>query len=666
MGRTSRGALLLLAGALLANGAAADDVSVALKGGTLSLVGDADGNEVEVTQSGPTYTVTGQGGTSLNGGFVPLDFTDVTGITARNLGGPGDSELEVDGVVLSKNVSYDGGSAHGWLTLKNVSMNGNVAAKKADQVSLDGLDILGGVKIQSGDGSFVEIKNASTIDGNVQIKSKGGSDDVSVTTSSEIGGNLKIQTGNVSGFVNLADSIVHGKVSIKSGSGPDEIAFNGAQLNESVKLDLGKGVQDTVRSFDGSQLMDDLSIKSGADQLDVELTDSTGVQGSLKASGKGDTWLWLVGVFGPVRGDSKGGLDATVDQSLIQGDLRLRAGGGDFNDLYILDTSVTGDVSVSSKDATDFFDIRDGSPSVGGRVSASLGGGNNSIFIKDASIGDDLRVTTKNEQDSLLVEDSEIDGGVQAKLGKDSNLVEFNDSDVAEKALFSFGDGLAEFYIRQSSHLQGDVIVNTGNQQLLFELNASSVGGDLKAKSKKTLQPGDVDFFEVFNTAQVDGDLSVDLGPGSCDFALEDSTVFGDVSFKCKESTAESCQVEVNDSSIVGDSRIQTGSSGCFHTVVDSDLGGLDLNAGAGNDNVDLDTFGTSTRTLFQGPVKIQMGAGDDFLTVGGASNGNFAGQFGAAVTFDGGSGDDTLDYEGHGNLFDGGNPTIKGFETVE
>ena len=94
------------------------------------------------------------------------------------------------------------------------------------------------------------------------------------------------------------------------------------------------------------------------------------------------------------------------------------------------------------------------------------------------------------------------------------------------------------------------------------------------------------------------------------------------------------------------------------------DLGSVLIDTGIGNDTVLVDTAVQGMTSDYATPVKISLGAGDDFLQLGNeVLNGN-NGEYLKAVTLNGGAGNDELSYFSGGNTFTIA-PKITLFESI-
>ncbi len=684
--------------------AAAGDVKAVQKGGTLVLIGDAESNGVWVSSGGPGIEVSPNGST-VNGGFDAVGFSGVTGISARL--GAGNDTIQFDGFSLTKNLSADGGPGNNSIDIHALTIDGNLSVKNgsgADTVSVQSATVLGGFKADSKDGGSLINLFGSSFGKGVQIKSKDGFDDVRVDSVS-IGGGLKVQTGkgpsqvtvgigsSIAGNVqfkggNEADEFrfeaaADGKLSvalgnganiarldssaqvgrdlsIKGGNDTDDIDITLAQVTGRTKIDLGKGPAEELY-VDSSNFAGDVSIKSKAVELEVRFSVGSQVDGDLRVkSGAADgTEVTLEGDFGSVRVDAKGPLDARHEFGTIDGDLRLRGGGDESaeNDFVLGFCNVTGDVSISSKDAKDV--VRLESCPVSGGVTANLGSGDHEVRVEFGTIAGDLRITAKDgASDVGMSFGSEVGGALQAKLGDGDKQLNFESATVQGKTLFQLGDGETGLGLSQGTLLGDDLDVRAGSYLKELYMSMSEVVGDLVATSKSG--PGAL---VAEQNSIVQGDLLVDLGPGPCMLGVSMGLdVGGDLDLRCDEASGETCDVFLEAVSVAGDTRIETGAASCGHTIADGMFAGLELETGGGNDQVWLDVSGGPPQ-LFDGPVRIRTGAGDDFVMVGEELSANAACTFQDSVLFDGGAGAaDVLDHLGHGNAYNGGGPTVQGF----
>ena len=118
--------------------------------GVLTLTGDNGVDEVLLTEVANTFTVLGEGGTTINGQAVPALFTSVTGITGQFFNG-------------NNNVSISGVNIPGALTITAGTGNNSIVV----QFSTFGqADITAGAETKGAVGSNTVILSQDTITGN--------------------------------------------------------------------------------------------------------------------------------------------------------------------------------------------------------------------------------------------------------------------------------------------------------------------------------------------------------------------------------------------------------------------------------------------------------------------------------------------------------------------
>ena len=80
--------------------------------------------------------------------------------------------------------------------------------------------------------------------------------------------------------------------------------------------------------------------------------------------------------------------------------------------------------------------------------------------------------------------------------------------------------------------------------------------------------------------------------------------------------------------------------------------GALSVDTGAGEDRVALDCYNDNVTGIYNGPVKVALGAGADVIYVGLPGDGVNRGVYHGTVLFDGGAGNDMLERESLVNTF--------------
>lgn len=245
-----------LAAAALASPARADGnvvVSVASPGGVLRIVGDTSGNSVVVTSDGTegAFTVTGAGGTTVNGG-ASASVTGVRGVSADM--GDGGDRLELSGMRVRTDVRVKLGAGPDVFVMSSMRVRGVVAVRCGlgdDRVAVDTGTILArGFTVFGSDGNdTVDVRDA-------QVK-----------------GRLRVDAGNNSDTIRLADSHFFGNVSVEARGGDDDLDLDGSDFDDQVDADLGGGddsvtiadcdFDDSVELDGGGGRGDDLDLRSG-------------------------------------------------------------------------------------------------------------------------------------------------------------------------------------------------------------------------------------------------------------------------------------------------------------------------------------------------------------------------------------------------------------------
>ncbi len=237
----------------------------------------------------------------------------------------------------------------------------------------------------------------------------------------------------------------------------------------------------------------------------------------------------------------------------------------------------------------------------------------------------------------LSIVTTTVDGNVQIKAGNANATVGLTDSQVTNALFVKSGQGGLDILtsgFHASTSGRGNVTIQAAATAIVA-LDGSTFGANVSIRGGNTvdLTTGGTTFA---------GNLAF-KGSGVVDiFRLTDTTVDG----KTSVSTGS------------GDDDVQ------FNGV--ELMGALSINTGNDDDYVYLDSYDNEplgAPSFFDGPVKIVLGSGDDYLTAGVGDAGDEA-IFGSSVLANGGSGNDTLDYLTGDQTF-AVEPKIVGFETT-
>lgn len=277
--------LELLEGRLLLSG---NVVAVMTDGGDLMITGDRADNSIAITVGlGGEVTVTGEGGTTINGGasaslagltdsvFLRMgdgnDTVSMTGVTVAGTlrfdGGRGDNGLTLDATSVGSHLSVKNLMGRQSFSLLNASsVGGNVKvdnAQKGDtSVVIDSSTITGGLHVNNKDGTdtftlkgstvgqgvivnnqkgdSVTTLDGATITGNFFFKSMKGSDDLDVLNGTTVSGKTKIATGDKKGYITLT-GLSTGKLQIQTGMANDEVVLDAVAVAQETNIQLGKG-----------------------------------------------------------------------------------------------------------------------------------------------------------------------------------------------------------------------------------------------------------------------------------------------------------------------------------------------------------------------------------------------------------------------------------------
>ena len=160
------------------------DVTVAVTGGgNLNIRNGAGGSsQIEVTQVGAEYVITGAGGTTING-EAAVTVGGVTGkvnISMRD----GADEVTITDVDFAGNLKIGLGKGADTLTLTDVTVGGNTTIKGqpgADEVTLDGFDGTGKLKVRLGGGDDLLTLIDVTVGGTADYNGGAGVDQIQMT-----------------------------------------------------------------------------------------------------------------------------------------------------------------------------------------------------------------------------------------------------------------------------------------------------------------------------------------------------------------------------------------------------------------------------------------------------------------------------------------------------
>jgi len=527
--------------------------------------------------------------------YIGSDKYEVVGIGGTMVNGSASVQFEV-GVQLTKS-----------LTLSMKGGNDVVIFNGAGTGTLPGLLNIGG-----GEGdNTITIQNLASVAGKIAVVNSTGDDTVTIASVASAA-SISITTGKGGADVSLINTDVAGDITVNAVS--DEGNGNDLTLD-----DVSTGANLSVAYGSSSSSIIDVDGVAIGKHLTLRTTG-----GNVTAT-FGDSAPNTIG--GKLTIDFASGDHAiTMDDTDIEGDLHIRTILGN-KTIHIATTDIGGHVQMNNgggKETITIADVNVGDVLPKGNLSIHTGSGDSDIDIQNADVNGNLAIITSNGGDATI------------QVGSVSAVV-----------------------------LNGSLTIGAGNANLVG--NDISVD-NLTAKDVSIINgAGDnvVTFGAVGLVNITTGSVSIRNGLGDNDVTINDTTIFRDLTIaNGPTNTGNSITVGNLDSVTVGRNVTITDGSG-DSTVTLNDLAitgslsfrgmaGMDdltlgslfavtgvtnIDTGADDDTVDI----LSGADLSTGKVTINLGAGDDNLTIAAAGTAfnlltpNFA--------FEGGlGGSDTLD----------------------
>ncbi|MCS7016457.1 MAG: hypothetical protein NZM42_10130 [Gemmatales bacterium] len=270
-------------------------VTLNLTAKTLTLTGDALGNEVQISYDGNSqqYTITGID-TLLNGDVMPLIFSDsdVHNIVVRLNQGDDNLEFTTQSSPATVNLNIDLGGGNDVLTFHNSNVDGNTVIRGRqgnDQINsgqiVNSYTTFNGnvtVLLEQGDDILhTSFEATQAFNKNFIIDGGSGNDSISIRTANILLGTLHIKGSAGDDFIRINDSSIK-KLQISAGTGGDFV---------------GVGTVDEDTSF--VYIFTTLTIQgdSGDDTINV------GAESTSQVLGSGFT-LFTLKIFGGAGNDT--------------------------------------------------------------------------------------------------------------------------------------------------------------------------------------------------------------------------------------------------------------------------------------------------------------------------------------------------------------------------
>jgi hypothetical protein len=564
-------------------------------GGYSVQAGDFNGNapkdfsgvsNISVSQSG-TQTMIFSG---FSGDTVSSDTTHLTGnLTITSTGALTlnvQSSFNVDGlfqVTHRSNALLDITATGNGTTLGKTTIK-DTGSGDSSVTFINGVKFLSSASLNLGNGAAsVAIGSASTQPGPtfgsfLSVISGSGDDTVNVV-GADVGQNFGLALGTGNNQISVDSTTVAGNLTV-SDSGTEKFTFhNSSTVDGNMSLNFGGSNPSTVSIGGGGGGNPDAVIKGFLSVVSGAGNDTISVTGAKL----GTDFAYSLGT---------GTNTVTVKSTTIGGNLSATDAGAETFSLTKSST-VTGNVSLNFIPATSAsVTIGAGSPpdvTIHGFLSLLAGSGSDTLSMTGAAIGGNTSMTFGPGSDSVTITKSTFSGFLSLTSTTGNNNVTVTGSSVGQNLAMAFGGGTDSVKITNSA-VTGSVSVTASGTET-YTINSTTVGTSLFLDTSQATKASTIGLDSV----TVAGATQINTGAGADSIVLSDST------FK----------------------------------------GAVGMVTGNGADTVVLENTANNINTVFFGTTEIQLGAGNDQLTLG--KDATDVAVFHATVKFDGGTGTNTL-----------------------
>lgn len=515
--------------------APAGTVTAVLAGGTLTLTGDLEANDIVITELMPDrFQITGQSGTLIKFGSAagaPTVAFDAT-VTSIKV----DLKEGAD-VVLFSDVKL----------LKDVTVNLGIGANTA---RFEALSIGGNLSVQGGnDADQIFFRNRLLVGGNATFAMGNGTNSVEYTPGTpgfdtlQIEGALKY-TGGTAGDTlnfNIASAILLGSVDFAPGAGGGLLTLEstkdvivGGKFNLTTLDHAGTVFETRIASQEIVSIGGALTVKNGAGQnvLVATATDALLIGGAVSVT------------QGNVSSAARSEVILTsTDHVSIEGGVTIKNGNGDYtNRISAAQVEIDGAVAVTNGNSGATYSqntVAGSSLDIQGGISYTNGSGTyiNQVGEGTASVNVGGTITIVNKDSTADFTGNAITGArlfsagvsITNGMGKFSNNVTFADGRIAGNLQVTNGDSTAEVGNLFSLPLvTGNLTLKNGNgdyENSFLPGNSPSlrVGGSLSiTNGTATAETRNLFFVSALD---VDGSLTIKNGDGHWDNFIGSSLV---------------------------------------------------------------------------------------------------------------------------------------------
>ncbi len=487
------------------------------------------------------------------------------------------------------------------------------------------------IKATLGAGNDTLILNGLEMKGTVSVIGNDGKDGLTLSQCTTLG-SVTFDGGNSNDELVITGGF-HGGLTFKGGTHLDNVSLDDSTFTKAVSLNFGTGNSSFGIAGD-TTLHAGLSVVATGIAGETHLYDLSKtalvIEGAVKiaATGAGSLHLSLgdlttdsirvAGAFSVTGGTGADTIDFSR-QIMIGGALTINAGAGeniinsfDLSLLTVGSFSYTGTTGIDNVSLTS----SGGHIAVAKGFTVKAGDGDNILNVNApfVTIGGAVNLTGGAGGDTFRVGGgtTSINGALAFKLGNGTNSGGFTPT-VGRVGSFSYTGGTA-----------GDTV------------DIGEFGG-------------------ASTLVTVLGNVTFALGTGNGDLSIRDASILGAVTYGGNAAVNE--YFSIRESYVQGKVTVNMlGAAVSEVQVQDSILDmAFTVSTGAGADRVSLDTIAGSKVSIFRGPVKIMLGAGNDTVNAGNTSlTANLGSLFESTILIDGGADNDTANLRtGYNNAFD-------------
>lgn len=460
-----------------------------------------------------------------------------------------------------------------------------------------------------------------------------------------LNGGLTVTGNDGIDTITLANGTYSGAVSIDSGSGADVVTIDG-HFNNALSLKTGAGVD--VVTINSGFFAKGISVDLGADS-------NTLTAAFLNTS-----------IYGPVSIAAAGGTGAlqtltlTGTDTLIAGNVSLKITAGATNltfGNFSGALNISGAFSCQSAAGDDTLTLL-GNIQIGGAATFNLGNGTN--LVQGPGLGNFLCAAlsytggTGSDTFSVTGDKIAIGGALSITAGNGANQFEFTPTaslKIGGSLLYTGGTGV------------DDLTLNGPDARIGGALNFKGMNGDNHCRFLPVYgQIGSVSyaggtgvndlelgqFLGGSTSISIFGNITTAMGTGgAANLLLRKCFVYGSLTHASNIPASHGDSAAIRQTTVFGAVDIKmTGAAAGDIDIDDSTLySTLNIATGDGSDVLEFDRvdgFG-HLRSELLGPVKINLGAGDDFVYCGQIGINTCGNNFASTLSIDGGAGTDTV-----------------------